>query len=60
MRTFFLLFVALALASSFAVAANQSHPHGVIRNVYLQVNPQGHSEEVLSDLQQLQPQSEEW
>jgi peroxiredoxin Q/BCP len=29
-------------------------PTGVIRKVYLQVNPQGHSEEVLFDLQQLQ------
>lgn len=29
-------------------------PSGVIRKVYLKVNPQGHSEEVLSDLQQLQ------
>jgi peroxiredoxin Q/BCP len=29
-------------------------PMGVIEKVYLQVNPQGHSEEVLADLQQLQ------
>ena len=29
-------------------------PTGVIRKVYLQVNPQGHSEEVLADLQRLQ------
>jgi thioredoxin-dependent peroxiredoxin len=29
-------------------------PTGVIRKVYLKVNPQGHSEEVLADLQQLQ------
>jgi thioredoxin-dependent peroxiredoxin len=29
-------------------------PSGVIRKVYLKVNPQGHSEEVLADLQQLQ------
>jgi peroxiredoxin Q/BCP len=29
-------------------------PAGVIRKVYLKVNPQGHSEEVLADLQQLQ------
>jgi peroxiredoxin Q/BCP len=29
-------------------------PSGVIRKVYVKVNPQGHSEEVLSDLQQLQ------
>ena len=29
-------------------------PTGVIRKVYLQVNPQGHSEEVLADLQELQ------
>jgi peroxiredoxin Q/BCP len=29
-------------------------PTGVIRKVYLQVNPQGHSEEVLFDLQQVQ------
>jgi thioredoxin-dependent peroxiredoxin len=29
-------------------------PMGVIKKVYLQVNPQGHSEEVLADLQQLQ------
>jgi len=29
-------------------------PSGVIRKVYLKVSPQGHSEEVLSDLQQLQ------
>ena len=29
-------------------------PTGVIRKVYLKVNPQNHSEEVLSDLQQLQ------
>jgi thioredoxin-dependent peroxiredoxin len=29
-------------------------PSGVIRKVYLQVNPRGHSEEVLTDLQQLQ------
>jgi thioredoxin-dependent peroxiredoxin len=29
-------------------------PNGVIRKVYLKVNPEGHSEEVLADLQQLQ------
>jgi thioredoxin-dependent peroxiredoxin len=29
-------------------------PSGVIRKVYLKVNPQGHSEEVLAELQQLQ------
>lgn len=29
-------------------------PAGVIRKVYLKVSPQGHSEEVLSDLEQLQ------
>lgn len=29
-------------------------PSGVIRKVYLDVNPQGHSQEVLADLQQLQ------
>lgn len=29
-------------------------PTGVIRKVYLKVSPQGHSEEVLTDLQQLQ------
>ena len=29
-------------------------PSGIIRKVYLKVNPQGHSEEVLSDLQQLE------
>lgn len=29
-------------------------PTGVIRKVYLKVNPQGHSEEVLADLEQLQ------
>jgi peroxiredoxin Q/BCP len=29
-------------------------PSGVIRKVYLKVGPQGHSEEVLADLQQLQ------
>jgi thioredoxin-dependent peroxiredoxin len=29
-------------------------PGGVIRKVYLKVSPQGHSEEVLADLQQLQ------
>ena len=29
-------------------------PTGVIRKVYVKVNPQGHSEEVLVDLQQLQ------
>jgi thioredoxin-dependent peroxiredoxin len=29
-------------------------PTGVIRKVYLQVSPQGHSEEVLADLEQLQ------
>ena len=29
-------------------------PSGIIRKVYLKVNPQAHSEEVLSDLQQLQ------
>jgi thioredoxin-dependent peroxiredoxin len=29
-------------------------PTGVIKKVYLQVNPQGHSKEVLDDLQQLQ------
>jgi peroxiredoxin Q/BCP len=29
-------------------------PMGVIRKVYLKVSPQGHSEEVLTDLQQLQ------
>jgi peroxiredoxin Q/BCP len=29
-------------------------PSGVIRKVYLKVNPQGHSDEVLADLQQLQ------
>ena len=29
-------------------------PAGVIRKVYLKVSPQGHSEEVLGDLQQLQ------
>jgi thioredoxin-dependent peroxiredoxin len=29
-------------------------PSGLIRKVYLKVSPQGHSEEVLSDLQQLQ------
>jgi peroxiredoxin Q/BCP len=29
-------------------------PMGVIRKVYLKVSPQGHSEEVLADLQQLQ------
>lgn len=28
-------------------------PSGIIRKVYLKVNPQGHSEEVLADLQQL-------
>ncbi len=28
-------------------------PNGVIRKVYLKVSPQGHSEEVLADLQQL-------
>jgi peroxiredoxin Q/BCP len=30
-------------------------PTGVIRKVYLKVSPQGHSDEVLADLQQLQP-----
>jgi len=29
-------------------------PSGVIRKVYLKVNPEGHSEEVLADLQQLE------
>src|SRR5580704_7365288 len=29
-------------------------PNGVIRKVYLKVGPQGHSEEVLADLQQLE------
>jgi peroxiredoxin Q/BCP len=29
-------------------------PTGVIRKVYVKVNPQGHSEEVLADLQQLE------
>jgi len=29
-------------------------PTGVIRKVYIKVSPQGHSEEVLADLQQLQ------
>jgi thioredoxin-dependent peroxiredoxin len=29
-------------------------PSGVIRKVYLKVSPQGHSEEVIADLQQLQ------
>src|SRR5271163_1934419 len=29
-------------------------PNGVIKKVYLKVSPQGHSEEVLADLQQLQ------
>src|ERR1700689_1005908 len=29
-------------------------PSGVIRKVYLKVSPQGHSDEVLADLQQLQ------
>jgi thioredoxin-dependent peroxiredoxin len=29
-------------------------PNGVIRKVYLKVSPQGHSEEVLAELQQLQ------
>jgi thioredoxin-dependent peroxiredoxin len=29
-------------------------PSGVIRKVYLEVSPQGHSDEVLADLQQLQ------
>ena len=29
-------------------------PTGVVRKVYLKVSPQGHSEEVLADLQQLQ------
>ena len=29
-------------------------PTGVIRKVYLKVSPQGHSDEVLADLQQLQ------
>jgi len=29
-------------------------PNGVIKKVYLKVSPQGHSEEVLTDLQQLQ------
>ncbi|HXW92124.1 MAG TPA: peroxiredoxin [Terriglobales bacterium] len=29
-------------------------PSGVVKKVYLKVNPQGHSEEVLADLQQLQ------
>jgi thioredoxin-dependent peroxiredoxin len=29
-------------------------PTGIIRKVYLKVNPQGHSEEVLADLQRLQ------
>jgi peroxiredoxin Q/BCP len=29
-------------------------PNGVIRKVYLKVSPQGHSGEVLADLQQLQ------
>jgi peroxiredoxin len=29
-------------------------PAGVIRKVYIKVSPQGHSEEVLADLQQLQ------
>jgi thioredoxin-dependent peroxiredoxin len=29
-------------------------PNGVIRKVYLKVSPQGHSDEVLADLQQLQ------
>jgi peroxiredoxin Q/BCP len=29
-------------------------PTGVIRKVYLKVSPQGHSQEVLADLQQLQ------
>jgi peroxiredoxin Q/BCP len=29
-------------------------PTGVIRKVYVKVNPQGHSEEVLADLQQMQ------
>jgi thioredoxin-dependent peroxiredoxin len=29
-------------------------PSGVIRKVYIKVSPQGHSEEVLADLQQLQ------
>jgi peroxiredoxin Q/BCP len=29
-------------------------PTGVIRKVYLKVSPQGHSDEVLTDLQKLQ------
>jgi peroxiredoxin len=29
-------------------------PAGVIRKVYIKVSPQGHSEKVLADLQQLQ------
>jgi thioredoxin-dependent peroxiredoxin len=29
-------------------------PTGMIRKVYVKVNPQGHSEEVLADLDQLQ------
>jgi peroxiredoxin Q/BCP len=29
-------------------------PSGVIKKVYLKVNPQGHSDEILADLQQLQ------
>jgi thioredoxin-dependent peroxiredoxin len=32
-------------------------PDGVIRKVYLKVNPQGHSEEVLADLARLQSKS---
>jgi len=39
----------LAARNSFLI-----DPTGVIRKVYLKVSPQGHSEEVLADLQQLQ------
>jgi thioredoxin-dependent peroxiredoxin len=41
--------MALAARNTFLI-----DPMGVIRKVYLKVSPQGHSEEVLTDLQQLQ------
>ncbi|MGC1648152.1 MAG: peroxiredoxin [Candidatus Sulfotelmatobacter sp.] len=41
--------VTLAARNTFLI-----DPTGTIRKVYLKVNPQGHSEEVLADLQQLQ------
>jgi peroxiredoxin Q/BCP len=41
--------VTLAALNTFVI-----DPAGTIRKVYLKVNPQGHSEEVLADLQQLQ------